>query len=421
MKIRLLAYFILITALQHAQAQVPTDPWICSQLGAIVWHQTYEGVLADYHPVTITLASDNKVIAGYLTHKGDMRTHRLMGDWTKKDLFRLQERDEYDRLTGYLKGSITGDQVNMEWISPDQSRMFNIIAYPSNIIKIKNFKPVAEWITVDAEHDLTLSVQKMDFGSVSGIAKRKNGFTRFEGYCLDGSCSIWNTVIQNPEGAPFRIQMRQRDSKNYRVVIDGKEYPGVITSTIPLSLRKYDNSMGFLDFVYPSFESNAYEQWLSKWIDKVWDDGVQHLTSINTPGTSGRLVHRSSGWVEILGINENYVSGMITYINPGNTRRESFVWLKKEDVFLSSADLLNTPEDIKKASLLALKHVEDLDDEEYRNWLRSAGHQFLLPSSEGILMLTEFNMIYGDDIRQLSLVESKSLIKKKYWRFFDWQ
>ena len=39
---------------------------------------------------------------------------------------------------------------------------------------------------------------------------------RFEGYCLDGSCSIWNTVIQNNGGAPIKIQMRQRDLKNYQ-------------------------------------------------------------------------------------------------------------------------------------------------------------------------------------------------------------
>jgi len=417
---RHIAFFILFFTCEEIFAQAPTDAWICSQLGKIVWTQTYEGVLADYHPVTITLSSDNKEIAGYLVHKGDNRTHRLMGDWNKKDLFQLQERDEYDRLTGYLKGSITGDQLRMEWMSADQTRMFDIIAYPSNLIKIRNFKPVAEWIVIDADTDISISVQKMDYGIVSGLAKRNGQFSRFEGYCLDGTCSIWNTVIQNDKGAPIRVQMRQRDALSYRAILDGKEFPATISTTIPLGIRKFDNSMGFLDFVYPMFQSKSYDAWLGRWIDKLWSDGITHLTSINQPGSSGRLVHRSSGWIEILGYNDQYISGMITYINPGSTRRESFIWLKKEDIFLSAEDILNTPADLETAASLALKRCGKNNDEEYMSWLRGAGFSYLLPSADGIVMLTEFNMIYGDDIHQLPLEDSKALVKKKYWKYFDW-
>ncbi len=417
---RFFTFLVLFIVCKGLSSQAPTDPWICSQLGKITWHQTFEGVLADYHPVTITLATDDDQIAGYLIHKGDARTHRLMGDWSKKDLFQLQERDEYDRLTGYLKGSVKGDQIHMEWMSPDQSRMFNIAAYRKDLVKIKNFKPIAEWIHVDADEDIMISVQKMDYGIVSGIASRKGQYSRFDGYCLDGTCSMWNTVFPNPGGAPLRIQMRQRDTQSYKVVIDGKEYPASISNTIALSVRQYDNSMGFLDFVYPQFESKTYNQWLGRWIDKMWADGIAHLTAINQPGTSGRLVHRSSGWIEIFDQNENYVSGMITFINPGSTRRESFTWLKKEDVFLSSADLTNTPEDLNKASERSLKLRMQNEDQEYMDWLRGAGYAYLLPSSFGIVMLTEFNMIYGDDIRRLPLDESKAFIKKKYWKFFGW-
>ena len=418
---RLITWLVCLMSCSVAWSQATvTDAWICSQLGLITWHQTYEGVLADYHPVTIQLASDNKQIAGYLIHKGDDRAHRLLGDWNKKHIFQLQERDEYDRLSGYLKGTITGDQLQMEWISADQSRIFSIVAYPGNLVKIRNFKPVSEWIRIDAEQEITISVQKMDYGIVSGLASRNGRYSRFEGYCLDGSCSIWNTVLQNEKGAPVRIQMRQRDNKTYKAIVDGKEYDATITSIIPLGIRKFDNSMGFLDFVYPVFESKSYQQWLSRWIDKLWTDGVHHLTSINQPGNSGRLVHRSSGWIEIFGNNENFVSGMITYINPGSTRRESFVWLKKEDVFLPSSEFLNSPDDFSKAASLAIRNVH-VEDEAYLNWLQKAGYSYMLPAENGIVLLTEFNMIYGDDIHQLSLAESKAFIKKKYWRYFGWQ
>jgi hypothetical protein len=214
--------------------------------------------------------------------------------------------------------------------------------------------------------------------------------------------------------------MQQKDATIYKAVLDGKEYSASILAHVPLAVRKHDNSMGFLDFVYPQFDSPALQIFLSKWIDKSWDEGVVHLSSINQPGSSGRLVHRSSGWMEILDAGQNYVSGMITYINPGSTCREGFIWLKREDIYLSTAELLNTPEDLVKASEHAMKKIKGQGDEDYLSWLRSAGYDFLIPSKGGAILMTEFNMIYGDDIQLIPVTESRAFIKKKYWKYFDW-
>ncbi|MGB3080789.1 MAG: hypothetical protein WBB31_17035, partial [Saprospiraceae bacterium] len=273
--------FLFICLYSGLSSQTTADPWIRSQLSKVKWEQTYEGVLADYHPVLIILASDSVQIAGYLIHKGDKKSHRLLGDWKKKGPFELQERDEYDRLTGYLKGLITKDQIKMEWMSSDQSRVFNIIAFPNSLIKIKNFKPNSEYIQIASTPPVSISVQKMDYGIVSGIAHRNAVYTRFEGYCLDGTCSIWNTVIQNPGGAPIRVQMRQHDAQTYKAVMDEKEYPASLTANFPLVVRQFDNSKGFLDFIYPQLESKTYEAWVSNWVDKTWAEGVKYLTSLN--------------------------------------------------------------------------------------------------------------------------------------------
>lgn len=418
---RVLTFLLFICLYTGLNAQTTVDPWIRSQLGKVKWQQSYEGVLADYHPVLIILASDSVQIAGYLIHKGDKKSHRLLGDWKNKGSFELQERDEYDRLTGYLRGTITKDQVKMEWMSADQSRMFNIIAFPNTLIKIKNFKPNSEYIQVASTPPVSISVQKMDYGIVSGIAHRNAVYTRFEGYCLDGTCSIWNTVIQNPGGAPIRVQMQQHDAQSYKAVMDEKEYPAALTANFPLVVRQFDNSMGFLDFIYPQLGSKTYDAWVSNWVDKTWSEGVKYLTTLNESGTGDRLVHRSSGWVEILDAGEDYVSGLATYINPGSTRRECFVLLKKEDIILPTSELINSESDLKKAEAAALKISGPQTDEEYLAWLHKAGYKYLIPTREGVVMLTEFNMIYGDDIRLLSPEQSKLLIKKKYWRNFGWQ
>ena len=216
----------------------------------------------------------------------------------------------------------------------------------------------------------------------------------------------------------LKVNIPRNDLK---VVIDGIESPGTITTSFPLVIRQFDNSFGFLDFIYPQFDSKVFEEWVNNWVNKTWTDGVNYLTSINQTGMSERLVHRSSGWIEILDASEDYISGIATYINPGGTRRESFVWLKKEDVILPSSELVNTVADYNKASTLALQSSDMTADEEYKLWLQNAGYKYLVPSREGIVMLTEFNMIYGDDIHLILQDESKELIKKKYWRNFGWQ
>lgn len=418
---RIFSFLIFFCLFSGLDAQVTVDPWIRAQLGKVKWVQTYEGVLADYHPILIILASDSVQIAGYLIHKGDKKSHRLLGDWKNKGSFDLQERDEYDRLTGYMKGIINKDQIKMEWMSADQSRMFDVIAFQNSLIKIKNFKPNSEWIRIASDPPVSISVQKMDYGIVSGIAHRNSVYTRFEGYCLDGTCSIWNTVIQNPGGAPIRVQMRQHDGQTYKAVMDEKEYPAMLTSNYPLNVRQFDNSKGFLDFIYPKLESKTYDAWVSNWVDKTWNDGVTYLTSINENGTPDRLIHRSSGWIEILDAGEDYVSGLATYINPGSTRRETFLYLKKEDEVIPTSELINSESDMKRAELLAMKSSGTLADAEYQTWLHTAGYKYLIPTREGVVMMTEFNMIYGDDIRLLPLEQSKDLIRKKYWRIFGWQ
>ena len=415
-----LCFILLISGLPLLSAQGKMDPWMTSQLKTVSWNVTYKGVLADFHPVTIQLASDLDQVVGYFIHDGDQRKHRLVGDWNKGDHFQLQEHDDNDRLTGYLVGTITKDELSMQWMSSDQSRLFEVKAYPESLIRIKNFKPVAEWIEVASTPKIILSVQKMDFGIVSGVANRGGQYTRFDGYCLDGTCSLWNTVIQVPGGAPIQVQMRQKDVSNYKVTFNGTEYSATILNSTPLVARHFDNSMGFLDFVYPDFKSEAFKTWLSAWSDKLWTDGVNYLQSINQPANTGRLIQRSSGWVEILDDNDTYTSGMITYINPGSTRRNAFVWLKKEDVLLPMEELLNSAADVKKLSDIAMKASHANEDDGYKKWLTTVGYQSMVPCAQGIIASTEFNMIYGDDLHLIPVSNCRDMIKRKYWNDFGW-
>ncbi len=418
MMYRVLILFLLLCG--NLAAQMTNDPWVSSQLQKIQWEKTFKGVLADYHPVTIILASDHKMVAGYFIHEGDQRRHRLIGDWSTTDRFQLQEWDEHDKLSGYLTGIITHDLVQMDWMSADQSRIFHVRAFPSSLIRIKNFKSVAEIIDINSSPKVMISVQKMDYGLVSGIAVRYGHYSRFEGYCLDGTCSIWNTVIQNPGGAPIRVQMRQKDAGSYRVTFNGTDYTGVIRSVTPMTVRQFDGSTGFMDLAFPQFSGKTFDTWRSRWIEKIWADGIQHLNIMSREERAGRLIHRSSGWIEILDESDQFVSGLVTYINPGATRREPFLWLKKEDLFLTQEDWLATPEDIRKGSAMALRHAGKMEDDVFRQWVQQTGYVFGLPTHAGILMVTEFSMVYGDDLRLIPPADSKELIRKKYWKYFGW-
>lgn len=417
---KLLSLFVFFLMSYAGIAQVEADEWMKAQLDNITWQEKYKGVLADYHPITLTLASDGYQIAGYLRHSGDDIYHRLIGDWSQTNRFVLQERDDYDRLTGYLTGTITKDQIQMKWMSADQGRLFDVRATPERLIKIKSFKPVAESIDIPSPSPVTLSVQKMDYGVVSGLAHIDGNFIRFDGICMDGTCSIWNTTIEDAFGEKYTIQMRQKDATSYNATINNSTYTAPIRFSTPLAVKQFDNSTGFMDFVYPHFENELYTDWLNQWIDSLWQEGIVHLNNGTRADRTGRLVYRSSGWIEIVDEGPGYVSGMITYINPEIVHREAFLLLKKEDELIKQEFLVNAPSDITKASGSALVSAAEQNDEEFYAWLEEVGYDLLLPTRFGIAMTTEFNMIYGDELRLLSITESKALIRKKYWKYFGW-
>lgn len=401
-------------------AQLNDDVWVREQLADFVWQESYRGVLADYHPVTLMLASDHHQVAGYLVHEGDGRKHKLLGDWNESGFFQLQERDEYDRLSGYLTGNITPDQVLMRWLSPDQSRLFEVKAFPEKLIKIKRFNPVAEYISLSEDPRMYLTVQKMDFGVISGLCSRDGQITRFDGQCLDGTCSIWDAMMTDQNGRIQRIQMRQKDATWYKATIDGREYKGQIRFTTPLASKLFDNSIGFLDFIYPVFESKVYTPWIATRIDTLWNQGVRTLQREMSSDSKERLVYRASGWIEILDEGEDYVSGMITFIHPQQVQRESFLWLKRDDAFLPQEELMNLPSSLASASEHAMVASGENGDADYRDWLGNVGYKHVIPMSSGVVMATPFSMVFGDEFQLLPEADSKAMIRKKYWKYFNW-
>lgn len=83
-------------------------------------------------------------------------------------------------------------------------------------------------------------------------------------------------------------------------------------------------------------------------------------------------------------------------------------------------DLLNLPTEVQRASDIAMKSIRTNTDEGYTTWLKAAGYKSILPSSSGIIAATEFNMIYGDDVQLLPAGTCRDMIKRKYWKYFNW-
>ena len=194
----------------------------------------------------------------------------------------------------------------------------------------------------------------------------------------------------------------------------------MISHTTPLTAKLYDNSTGFLDMIYPAFQSKVFNSWLAARIDSLWNQGIEDLKNGIAQETPDRLVYRASGWIEILDENEQFVSGMLTYIHPQQVERESFLWLKKEDEFIPQEEFLNLPNDLEKVSAKAVASAETGEEPQYEAWLQESGYQFVVPMQSGVAMITEFSMIYGDEYHLLTGEESKSLIKKKFWKYFNW-
>lgn len=413
---KLLPIFIFFLLSHSIFAQVDIDGWITDQLSEVLWQRNYEGMLADYHPVSIVLASDKKEIAGYLVHKGDLQKHRLIGEWNDSRLFQLQERDENGRLTGYLTGKIKDDQLDLKWISINQDRIFEIKATTDQIVKLNSKTPAAEWIVISSDPQTTISVQKMGNGQVAGLALVNEHYVRFEGACMDGVCSVWKTSFNDRDGHEMNLQMHQKAPMAYKANLNNTSYNATVLFSYPLEIRHVDQSAGFIDFTFPKLEDNTYNEW----IDAFWNTDSERLLEAGSLDLPPRLDYRSSGWIEIIGQSDSYVSGLVTFINPLGTHRESFLLLKKEGELINPMSLLNAPEDFSKGAEIAMAAIYGEHDKMMYAWLKGVGYEVLAPTAKGLIMVTEFNTIYGDELQMLSIPESKSLIKKKYWKYFDW-
>lgn len=416
-------YFILLQAIlllvRPAAGQADTA-WVREQLGGIVWQKAYSGVLAEYHKVSITLATDRQLVAGLLLHEGDAEIHRLIGDWTDSRHFLLQERDVHDRLTGYLRGEAGEDHLDMEWLSADLKRSFRVRAVPDQLIRIGGFTPVAEWIEVNAKPAFSISVQKMELGMIAGLLIEEDRIMRFEGRCQDGQCSIWSASVTDENGRLGKLSMRQRSSSSYVVTYDGVDYAGAITYAMPLRLEAFCNRAGFLDLIYPDLSGKAFTAWIDRLKAGFWPQQVEQLRSIEREDTGMRLTHRSSGWIEILEANENMVSGLMTLTLPGQTRRTAFVWLRREDELLTDDAWLNLPVQRKDISLLALNARHALAEDAYGRWVQESGYAHTLPVRYGLVASTDFHLLFGDALCALPAAAVRLYVKKKYWRYFNW-
>ncbi len=410
-------FILLFTISFHlVSSQADIEHWMTDQLGTIAWKKTYEGVLADYHPVTIVLASDKKEIAGYIMHRGDQQKHRLFGQWDNAGLCQLQERDDNDRLTGYITGIIKDDHLSLKWISVSQDKVFDIQAATEGLIKVSSSKPITEWIHLSSEPKMSISVQKPGNGIVVGFANIEGSYVRFDGICLDGSCSFWKTSFKDTQGKEYNLQMRLKTAATYKASLNDVAYSASILHTSPLEIRHIDKTAGFVDFSFPVLQCKAYQEW----IETCWNKETGKLDGNEDWHWSDRLVLRSSGWIEIVDETDDYITGLFTNVSNESSRREAFLVFKKDEEMIPLDGLLNSSEDIIKGSASAFSSIDDIRDEQFYSWIEDAGYSILLPTEQGVVMATKFNAVFGDDLRLLSIPESKKLIKRKYWRYFGW-
>jgi hypothetical protein len=331
-------------------------------------------------------------------------------------LFQLQERDEHGRLTGYLTGKIKDDQLDLKWISVNQDRIFEIHAVTDKLVKMNNMAPAAEWIAITSDPEMSIAVQKIGQGLVAGIALLADQVVRFQGTCMDGSCSIWKTSFIDDRGQKHHLQMRQNTPTSYKATLNEQSFTASFLYNSPLTIKHQDNSAGFIDFSYPKLQSSVY----TEWIEAFWNRDTEKLNEASQLETHPRLAYRSSGWIEIIDETEDYVSGLVTFINPDGGHRESFLLLKKEGEMIKPDELLNAPADFSRGAELALASVDETHDDTFYSWLEEVGYTIMAPTQKGLVMITEFNTIYGDELQMLSIGDSKNLIKKKYWKYFGW-
>ncbi len=399
----------------------------------VQWVKHYKGRIDDLNDVAISLAYDGKNCKGELLYLRSKEVFDLVGI-LKKGKLTLQEIDQYQNISGYLKGEMSDDRLKLDWsnttntiggriLLDEVDQPYNIPTYCGDNKWIRLYKGLI------GRDKVELILHKESSQLVNGTAYFKNENKTFQ---VRGFIDAFDNVNLNikdhfdqPQG---KLEGTFDEKQKFNANFLDNSYKQTTCSfymkhLLPIGCVEYADYSTSYDVLYPKTKNAAFNKWAEQlteeWIKSCKLYAIKtkkHYAQMEPPL---RSAIRANVWCAVDYYSDKLISGVLTFSNTWTSEEENRAInfdLKKnkeiniEDIFKRDFDyreLLRTylNEQISKHEL-----YKNLD---YREWLSKEDFPFFTIRKDGINFSTKFNPIFGQQEVLIPYAKLKEHMKKK--------
>ena len=258
----------------------------------------------------------------------------------------------------------------------------------SNRIPLRKFEPrlVASHFVID-QNELVINLMLEAPEMVSGIVYLEEQYAQIIGECEDKLCDRISVKVVEGKNAGCVLQLHGLAGKEMNTTItwaDGRIESAStrIDKSYPLARNADCTFSCMYDYTMIVTGVPAFDEKLAEWFDE-WRLSVMSFCEDQYVGeATGRWNTRSSAWIDVYMLNENFLSGICTFYNPVPAKYYSKEFLFDIDAgnYIESAELIRD-----RAELAGY----------FSNGTGVQGMKHIVFTEHGIVARSDFDGIHG--------------------------
>lgn len=378
----------------------------------VKWTRTFKGRFDDGAMVIISFGFDGKNCIGHLTYAKSRTRFRLEGTLDSSSL-QLEEWDMAHNQTGFLKGTIQGRHLSVEWTNADNTLGSRIEADDIPPGYVVNFdcsenKWSSRYITRYNNARCDMVLVRSQNGALDGFLwVEADGRT----YKIKGEIKTDGEYEMEALGKGDRlVAMLSGNLKPGKSTVckwtgsgERRQFNFILKDHFQLGCYEYADYASSYDVLYPHTPCSACNTWLdnevNNWVEQCRKTFSNKKVALS-PAT--RNAQRASAWSEIGCWTDNLFSGYLIFSDTWSDQAQGIAYnfdlRTGKQVVLES--LFHKTFNLKIwLSNFSAKEMPKLysfaNDIKYREWLNKEGFPFTLIRRDGFEMSTLFHPQYG--------------------------
>ena len=385
----------------------------------------YHGRFDNMQEVIIALAFNNKNCRGVLRYLRSEEELLLKGE-LKKENIRLEEINNFGKISGLLQGTMNAVSIDGWWSDPLEERYIALQADRIYEVPTKaTHCGKGKWIRyfTQSDNDSKLIVQKSSDLALSGIIymdelqksfKLEGGITN-EGYfelgIIDGEKILGQLISKFNPNSSQNIIVNWSDGR-----IEQRQF--INKDKLFYGCMEYGDFLGYYAMTYPLTRHESYNKWIEQQVSSWATESKKYVQEVRrlNPELEPRFRTsiQSNAWADLSYFDGNLISGLLNYTNNWSTVNTTtpFIYDLNSGQLLNAQNLFENKDNVKtlieekKQTLLA----ENKSDLEFCEWVAEEKFELINIHFDGLSFDSNFHPVFGRASLLISNEEIKPLL-----------